>query len=65
MYYYTVYFMGGLLLRVGGFTLLLWRTPLVYNPRDFKYLTLDTLWFVKEGGPMEGLTKKYDTSPKS
>ena len=26
---------------------------------------LDTLWFVKVGGPMEGLTKKYDTSPES
>ena len=26
---------------------------------------LYTLWFVKVGGPMEGLTKKYDTSPES
>ena len=26
---------------------------------------LDTLWFVKVGGPMEGLTKKYDTSLES
>ena len=25
----------------------------------------ETLWFVKVGGPMEGLTKKYDTSPES
>ena len=26
---------------------------------------LDTLWVVKVGGPMEDLTKKYDTSPES
>ena len=25
---------------------------------------LDTLWFVKVGSPMEGLAKKYDSSPK-
>ena len=26
---------------------------------------LDTLWLSQVGGPMEGLTKKYDTSPES
>ena len=26
---------------------------------------LDTLWFVKVGGPMEGFTNKYDTTPES
>ena len=26
---------------------------------------LDTLWFVKVGGPMEGLRKKYGTFPES
>ena len=26
---------------------------------------LDTLWLSQVGGPMEGLTEKYDTSPES